>query len=55
MGLLDDTEFICTRLTASVRDILRRSQIVDIDADEGPAFTVDVWGVFLGCIPSEGV
>jgi hypothetical protein len=36
--LVGEAEFTCTRLTASLTDILRRSQFVD--ADEGPAFSV---------------
>lgn len=39
-GLLDDAGFARTRLNASLRDILCRSQLVDADSDEGPASTM---------------
>jgi len=50
-GLLDDAESPCTRLTASLKDILRRSRVPDVDADEDPA-VAGVWGgkgVLSGC------
>jgi len=56
-GSLDDAESPCTRLTASLKDILRRSRVPDVGADEGPA-AVGVWGgkgALSGCAFFEGV
>lgn len=57
-GLLDDTESPRTRLTASLKDILRRSYVVDVDADEGPVSAVGAWrgvDILSGCTLLESV
>jgi len=41
---LDDVGFACTRLTASLKGILRRSQLVDVGANKFTASTTGAWG-----------
>jgi len=42
--LLDDVGFACTRLTTSLKGILRRSQLADTNAGECPVTATGAWG-----------